>query len=52
MTVSFIFVVELYFLMYNVNYSVFLLRISFYMYACPGAFHAAEKDNNAAGAGV
>jgi len=38
--------------MCNVNYSVLLLRISFYIYiyiyAWPGVFHAIEKDNNVA----
>ena len=34
--------------MCDVNYSVLLLRISFYIHACPGVFHATEKDNNVA----
>jgi len=38
--------------MCNVTYSIFLLRISFYMNVCPGVFHATEKDNNAAWACV
>jgi hypothetical protein len=48
--VSFIFVVELQFLIYmcNINYSVCLLRVSYYIYACPSVFHATEKDDNAA----
>lgn len=34
--------------MCNVNYSIFLLRISFYIYACPGVFHATVKDSKLA----
>ena len=44
--------------MCNVNYSILLLRISFYIYiyiyiyAWPGVFHATEKDSNVAWACV